>query len=200
MWLLVSLTSLVLLIQTVRWMQARNQPSVSNQAFMIGLWLCAFPVWSCLAMGQASFFSLALTLAAFRVDLSGRFVFAGLEPGDYRFGTFYNFNGVAPRETYRTGSGKHVIQLVLPFRIKGVVVGPGGQPVQPRTGQAWVNARAGDQFGRGVIVAADGTFEIEGLPPGVITLQTYASGYLPAKVEVQAGAENVRIEMQPQKG
>jgi len=139
-------------------------------------------------------------LTGTQTDDKGRFVFAGLEPGEYRFGTFWNFNGVAPRETYRTGSGKHTIQLVLPFKIKGIVVGSDSQPVQPARGQVWVNARAGDQYARGVIVGANGTFEIEGLPPGSIRLQAYASGYLPASVEVQAGAENVRIVLQSQKG
>ncbi|MCB1278759.1 glycosyltransferase 87 family protein [Prosthecobacter sp.] len=77
-WLLVSLGSTILLIQTMRWMMGRTLPAAADQALMVCLWVCGIPFWSCLAMGQASLFSLAFVLAAFRADSSGRPLLAGL--------------------------------------------------------------------------------------------------------------------------
>lgn len=78
LWLIISLGSLVLLVFTVRWMMAAGGPSNENQLLMTCLWICGIPFWSCLAMGQASIFSVAFTLAAFRADSSGRPLLAGV--------------------------------------------------------------------------------------------------------------------------
>jgi hypothetical protein len=77
-WLLVNLGSTILLIQTLRWMMGRSRPDAPDQALMVCLWICGIPFWTCLAMGQASIFSLAFSLAAFRADSAGRPLLAGL--------------------------------------------------------------------------------------------------------------------------
>lgn len=78
LWLLINLGSLMLLIQTLRWCMSGDRPSTVNQALMICLWICGIPLWTCLAMGQASIFSVAFTLAAFRADFTGRHLLAGV--------------------------------------------------------------------------------------------------------------------------
>ncbi len=78
LWLLINLGSLLLLVHTLRWFMGANGPSPATQMHMVCLWICGIPVWSCLAMGQASIFSVAFTLAAFRLDFSGRHWLAGL--------------------------------------------------------------------------------------------------------------------------
>lgn len=78
LWLLVNLGSTILLVQTLRWMLGPERPAAATQALMICLWICGVPFWSSLAMGQASLFSMAFTLAAFRADTTGRHLLAGL--------------------------------------------------------------------------------------------------------------------------
>ncbi|MDZ4405099.1 glycosyltransferase family 87 protein [Prosthecobacter sp.] len=78
LWLLINLGSLLLLVHTLRWCMGGDRPAPANQTLMICLWICGIPVWSCLAMGQASIFSVAFTLAAFRLDFNGRHWLAGL--------------------------------------------------------------------------------------------------------------------------
>lgn len=78
LWLLINLGSLLLLVHTLRWFMGANRPSPATQMHMVCLWICGIPVWSCLAMGQASIFSVAFTLAAFRLDFNGRHWLAGL--------------------------------------------------------------------------------------------------------------------------
>jgi|GEM_PF-5382989 len=78
LWLIISLGSLVLLVFTLRWMMAGRAPCNENQMLMTCLWICGIPFWSCLAMGQASIFSVALTLAAFRADCARRPLLAGV--------------------------------------------------------------------------------------------------------------------------
>jgi hypothetical protein len=77
-WLALNLASVVLLALTVRWMMEPRLPSTGRQLVLISIWAASIPVWSCLAMGQATLFSLALTLAAFRADFQGRWLLAGL--------------------------------------------------------------------------------------------------------------------------
>lgn len=78
LWLIISLGSLVLLVCTMRWMMAAGGPCNGDQMLMTCLWICGIPFWSCLAMGQASIFSVALTLAAFRADCAQRPLLAGV--------------------------------------------------------------------------------------------------------------------------
>lgn len=78
LWLIISLGSGVLLVFTLRWMMASFPPSNADQRLMLCLWVCGIPFWSCLAMGQASIFSVAFVLAAFRADRGGRYVLAGV--------------------------------------------------------------------------------------------------------------------------
>jgi hypothetical protein len=77
LWLLASLGSIVLLVLVLRWCMDKEAPSPANQGLMVSFWICGVPA-SCLAMGQASLFSVALTLAAWRADHSGRPWLAGL--------------------------------------------------------------------------------------------------------------------------
>jgi hypothetical protein len=78
-WLFVNLGSLLLLLVCMlRSCMRRDRPSAANQMLVVCLWICGIPVWSGLALGQASIFSLAFTLAAFRADCSGRYWLAGL--------------------------------------------------------------------------------------------------------------------------
>lgn len=78
LWLIISLGSLVLLVCTMRWMMAARGPCNRDQMLMTCLWICGIPFWSCLAMGQASIFSVALTLAAFRADCARRPLLGGV--------------------------------------------------------------------------------------------------------------------------
>lgn len=78
LWLIINLGALVLLVFTMRWMMAEGGPCNGDQMLMTCLWICGIPFWSCLAMGQASIFSVAFTLAAFRADCARRPLLAGV--------------------------------------------------------------------------------------------------------------------------
>ena len=90
------------------------------------------------------------------------------------------------------------LRLERALTIRGRVVGPEGQAVTLPQGQPmYLNAMKGDQWGQNAIVASDGRFEMEGLPPGTVTLNVWAGNeYKPAKVDVQAGAEGVLITLE----
>jgi protocatechuate 3,4-dioxygenase beta subunit len=132
-----------------------------------------------------------------RTDPRGAFQFRSLLPGEYT--PYLNTShGVLPATKLRTDAGSVMLRLQPPLMIRGRVVDTAGNLIEPVGFQMWVNARQGKNWLRGTSVSADGTFEIQGLPPGTVTLQVWAGNrYMPATVDVTAGDLGVTIVLAP---
>ncbi|MBL9132319.1 MAG: DUF2029 domain-containing protein [Verrucomicrobiaceae bacterium] len=78
LWFAANLFSMFLIYRAVCWMLEGCLPSANARLLAVCLWIYSYPVWGCLVMGQATLFSLAFTLTAFRMDIRGRPVVAGL--------------------------------------------------------------------------------------------------------------------------
>jgi len=101
---------------------------------------------------------------------------------------------VLPATKLHTDAGAVTLRLQPPLMIRGRVVDTAGHLIEPVGFQLWVNARQGKTWIRGTSVSSDGTFELQGLPPGTVTLQVWAGNrYMPASVDVTAGDLGVTI-------
>ena len=108
-------------------------------------------------------------------DEGGRFRFERLNPGRYSLGASLRDQSSAPAEAVVTGDDAQEVQLVLAAGalVRGVVTGLpenllSGVTVSAQGQDFWATART----------AAGGTFEITGVPEGVVTLRANAGDFL----------------------
>jgi len=132
-----------------------------------------------------------------RTDSRGAFQFRALLPGEYS--PYLNTSlGVLPATKLRTDAGAVTLRLQPPLMIRGRITDTVGNVIEPVGFRMWVNARQGKSWLRGTAVSPDGTFEIKGLPPGMVTLQVWAANrYKPATIDVTAGDLSVTIVLEP---
>jgi hypothetical protein len=130
-------------------------------------------------------------------DTEGKFRFSSLLPGEYRL-QLQAGDEVLPQTTLQTGMPSATLRLERALTIKGRVVGPDGQaPVLPGGQMANISARKAEQWFGGAMVAADGRFELRGLPAGTVTLHVWAGGeYKMTQVDVVAGSDGVTITLE----
>ncbi len=108
-------------------------------------------------------------------DDGGRFRFERLNPGRYSLGASLRDQSSAPAEAVVTGDDAQDVQLVLAAGalVRGVVTGLpenllSGVTVSAQGQDFWATART----------AAGGTFELTGVPEGVVTLRANAGDFL----------------------
>jgi protocatechuate 3,4-dioxygenase beta subunit len=108
-------------------------------------------------------------------DEGGRFRFERLNPGRYTLGASLRDQSSAPVEAVVTGDDAQEVQLVLSegALVRGVVTGLpenllAGVSVSAQGRDFWANTRT----------AAGGTFELNGVPEGVVTLRANAGDFL----------------------
>ncbi len=108
-------------------------------------------------------------------DEGGRFRFERLNPGRYTLGASLRDQSSAPAEAVVTGDDAQEVQLTLAegALVRGVVTGLAenllaGVTVSAQGRDFWATART----------AAGGTFELTGVPEGVLTLRANAGDFL----------------------
>jgi len=132
-----------------------------------------------------------------QTDANGEFRFAGLLRGEYQL--WVNTDGaVLPDNVLSTGAGTRVIRLESALVIRGRVVDAEGRAITlGESERIWVNARRGQRHFGGAQTDDDGSFQIEDLPAGTITLRVWAGSRGNATVNATAGDENVVIALEP---
>jgi protocatechuate 3,4-dioxygenase beta subunit len=108
-------------------------------------------------------------------DDSGRFRFERLSPGRYSLGASLRDQSSAPAEAVVTGDDAQEVQLVLSEGaiVRGLVTG------LPDLQLAGVNVSAqGQDYFATTRTAAGGTFELAGVPEGLVTLRANAGDFL----------------------
>ncbi len=108
-------------------------------------------------------------------DEGGRFRFERLNPGRYTLGASLRDQSSAPAEAVVTGDDAQEVQLVLSegALVRGIVT---GLPENLLAGVT-VSAR-GQDFWSTTRTATGGTFELAGVPEGVVTLRANAGDFL----------------------
>ena len=108
-------------------------------------------------------------------DEGGRFRFERLTPGRYSLGASLRDQSSTPAEAVVTGDDAQEVQLVLAegALVRGVVTG------LPENQLAGVNVSAqGQDFWASTRTAAGGSFELTGVPEGVVTLRASAGDFM----------------------
>ena len=108
-------------------------------------------------------------------DEGGRFRFERLNPGRYSLGASLRDQSSAPAEAVVTGDDAQEVQLILAegALVRGVVTG------LPENLLAGVNVSAqGQDFWSTTRTGSGGTFELTGVPEGVLTLRANAGDFL----------------------
>ncbi len=138
-----------------------------------------------------------------QADAEGRFVLRFPFPGEY-FLNARSETGLLRPVRARTGARGLTLRLQRGLTVKGRVVDPEGRTIRPDPAAQlmfWINAMQDGQWVGNVQTQADGTFELTPVPSGPITLQAWASkNWKPGKAEIEGGASDVQIVLQPNDG
>jgi protocatechuate 3,4-dioxygenase beta subunit len=108
-------------------------------------------------------------------DEGGRFRFDRLSPGRYTLGASLRDQSSAPAEAVVTGEEAQEVQLTLAegALVRGMVTG------LPEAQLAGINVNAqGQDFFASTRTAAGGSFELTGVPEGVVTLRANAGDFM----------------------
>jgi uncharacterized GH25 family protein len=119
-----------------------------------------------------------------QTDETGAYRIVGLLPGTWGYKAGASFAWVASAEGVvlapESGLIRHDIVFPSGATVRGVVVGPNGEPI-PGAHVAFQRGWGGDERTR---AGADGAFELSGLSPGHGYVHAQALGYCPTSIEV----------------